>query len=115
MPRRVTQHAGEHHFGVRCQERLLQRRPIEVDEHRAHPIAAHGAEHIVEVQVGMTQTGREREEADGLACELAPLIARYRDLWARRNRPGGLDASVRLLENLPDEYSKDSRRGDLSP
>ncbi len=61
------------------------------------------------------KTGREREEADGLACELAPLIARYRDLWARRNRPGGLDASVRLLENLQDEYSKDSRRGDLSP
>lgn len=61
------------------------------------------------------KTGREREQEDGLACELAPLIVRYRELWAQRNRPGGLDASVRLLDSLQDEYSKDSRRGDLSP
>jgi hypothetical protein len=35
-----------------------------------------------------------------LAEELRPLLARYRELWLARNRPGGLDDSAAWLENL---------------
>ncbi|GAC1380830.1 MAG: hypothetical protein NVSMB4_09590 [Acidimicrobiales bacterium] len=41
----------------------------------------------------------------GLAAELAGLIDRYRDLWAFRNRPGGLADSVAWLDNLGSAYA----------
>jgi len=46
------------------------------------------------------KAGREKESSTHLAAELAPLIGRYREIWVRRNRPGGLDDSVRLLHDL---------------
>ena len=39
------------------------------------------------------------------AAELEPLIARYRERWLARNRPGGLDDSVSWLENLHAAYT----------
>ena len=39
-----------------------------------------------------------------LADELAPLIARHRELWLARNRPGGLDDSAAWLEHLEGCY-----------
>ena len=49
--------------------------------------------------------GHEKETAPGLAEELAALIGRFRELWLRRNRPGGLEDSARLLENLREYYA----------
>ena len=48
--------------------------------------------------------GVEKELSPRLEEELAPLIGRYRELWGRRNRPGGLEDSVRLSENLREYY-----------
>lgn len=39
-----------------------------------------------------------------LAEELRPLIARHRELWLARNRPGGLDDSAAWLEHLATCY-----------
>ncbi len=39
-----------------------------------------------------------------LAERLRPLDERYRELWLRRNRPGGLDDSVAWLQNLCSAY-----------
>jgi hexosaminidase len=39
-----------------------------------------------------------------LAQDLAALMARYRDLWLERNRPGGLPDSLEWLENLRAAY-----------
>ena len=61
------------------------------------------------------QSGRERECAGGLAAEFAPLITRYRGLWRRRNRPGGLDESVRLFDELLKYYLQNSGRCDAPP
>ncbi|GAC1543218.1 MAG: hypothetical protein NVS3B12_31600 [Acidimicrobiales bacterium] len=64
----------------------------------------------------LIRDGRARLEGDGnlssvseqirhvLAGELAGLIDRYRDLWASRNRPGGLADSVAWLDNLRSAY-----------
>ena len=46
-----------------------------------------------------------------LAATLDGLLVRYRRMWARRNRPGGLDDSARWLENLLAAY----RSGDPDP
>jgi hypothetical protein len=35
-----------------------------------------------------------------LAADLEALIERYREVWLRRNRPGGLDDSVTRLEQV---------------
>ncbi|MFZ4773962.1 MAG: glycoside hydrolase family 20 zincin-like fold domain-containing protein [Terrimicrobiaceae bacterium] len=51
------------------------------------------------------KSGREREFREELAAELSPLIPRYRELWGRRNRPGGLDDSTRLLDDLLRSYT----------
>ena len=61
------------------------------------------------------KAGRERECGEELAAELSPLIPHYRELWGRRNRPGGLDESTRLLEDLLNDYLQNSRRGDATP
>jgi hypothetical protein len=39
-----------------------------------------------------------------LADELSPRIARHRELWLARNRPGGLDDSAAWLEHLEGCY-----------
>lgn len=39
-----------------------------------------------------------------LAHDLTALMARYRDLWLARNRPGGLPDSLAWLENLRSAY-----------
>jgi hypothetical protein len=39
-----------------------------------------------------------RERRIELAQQLANLIARHRDIWLQRNRPGGLDDSAARLE-----------------
>ena len=41
---------------------------------------------------------------DELARRLGVLTDRYRELWLSRNRPGGLDDSVRWLDNLRSAY-----------
>jgi hexosaminidase len=40
-----------------------------------------------------------------LGQELDALMARYRDLWLSRSRPGGLDDSLSWLENLRSAYA----------
>lgn len=47
---------------------------------------------------------REPENGIQFAEEISLLMGRYRKLWSRRNRPGGLEESVRLLENLRRHY-----------
>ena len=44
-------------------------------------------------------------ERAGLGRTLDALIERYRDLWLRRNRPGGLDDSLGWLGNLRAAYA----------
>jgi hexosaminidase len=45
-----------------------------------------------------------QDERDELARRLGVLTDRYRELWLSRNRPGGLDDSVRWLGNLRSAY-----------
>jgi hexosaminidase len=40
-----------------------------------------------------------------LAAELDGLVDRYRELWLKRNRPGGLSDSLAWLENLRSAYA----------
>ncbi|MBI2704274.1 MAG: hypothetical protein HYX32_03130, partial [Actinobacteria bacterium] len=46
-----------------------------------------------------------------LAARVDPLVARYRELWLRRNRPGGLDESCSRLLRLKDCYEGGSTDG----
>ncbi|HVO42831.1 MAG TPA: family 20 glycosylhydrolase [Aggregatilineales bacterium] len=40
-----------------------------------------------------------------MGAEIAEIIARYREVWLKRNRPGGLDDSLVRLERLRAEYA----------
>ncbi len=65
----------------------------------------------------MTRDARARLRGDGtlgavpsdertrLGADLDPLLERYRTLWLRRNRPGGLDDSLTWLQNLQSAYA----------
>ena len=87
------------------------------------PLVADELAWTIDVAALMARDGRARLAGDGtlasvpepvrhrLAADLADLTARYRELWAARNRPGGLDDSVAWLENLRDAY----RRGSPEP
>ena len=50
-----------------------------------------------------TAVGREPDGA-AMAADLAPLIERYRAVWAERSRPGGLDDSAAHLERTLSLY-----------
>ena len=39
-----------------------------------------------------------------LAADMASILEEHRELWPRRNRPGGLDDSARYYERLIDDY-----------
>ncbi len=49
----------------------------------------------------------EEAERHRLYAELNSLIARYKDLWLLRSRPGGLTDSVDRLERLRDSYLRE--------
>jgi hypothetical protein len=46
------------------------------------------------------------EERQFLVQDLSRIIAKYRELWIRRNRVGGLEESVNKLQNIL-QYYKD--------
>jgi hypothetical protein len=46
-----------------------------------------------------------RQVRETLGAELDQLTERYRSLWLANNRPGGLDDSVRWLDNLRQAYA----------
>lgn len=57
------------------------------------------------------------DERTRLGADLDPLLERYRTLWLRRNRPGGLDDSLTWLQNLRSAYATgrpDPRWGGIS-
>ena len=57
------------------------------------------------------------DERTGLGDDLDLLLERYRALWLRRNRPGGLDDSLTWLQNLRSAYASgrpDPRWGGIS-
>jgi len=45
------------------------------------------------------------QERTALGAALDPLMERYRSLWLRRNRPGGLEDSMRWLQNVRNAYA----------
>jgi hypothetical protein len=57
---------------------------------------------IARLAIGFEQpvAALEPGTRETLAAELAPLIERHRELWLRRNRPGGLDDSVGQMERV---------------
>ena len=59
-------------------------------------LARQGALRLLD-RLGAPSTTSEEQRA-----ELAGLVDRYRDVWLRRSRPGGLDDSARLLERAVD-------------
>ena len=57
------------------------------------------------------------DERARLGAELDPLLERYRALWLRRNRSGGLEDSLTWLQNLRSAYASgrpDPRWGGIS-
>ena len=60
------------------------------------------------------RSGREQECGEQLAEELMPLISHYREIWGRRNRPGGLDSSTRLLDDLLEYYLNQKKQLDFT-
>ncbi|MCK6457504.1 MAG: family 20 glycosylhydrolase [Phycisphaerae bacterium] len=53
-----------------------------------------------------------RREVRALARDIDRIIARHRELWLARNRPGGLRESLANYERLRDEYRRRLRRGE---
>lgn len=82
---------------------------------RARPGAPDGATVVdeLDVAIGLARHGARRLGAAAggpdpgpaaMRADLAPLVGRYREAWARRSRPGGLAESVRHLERTLRRY-----------
>lgn len=90
---------------------------------RSQPMARDGElikeelEQAAKLALHGIRLGMERLEAKGkvtaniplntreeLASELDQLITRHKELWIKRNRPGGLEDSAQKLEDIKDHY-----------
>jgi hexosaminidase len=112
--------------GLREEELDAVDRSIEASRdkaRRARPRREDGNQLIAETEFGadlvglLSRDARARLHGDGtlasipanereqLGRDLDALVDRYRSLWLRRNRPGGLPDSVRWLDNVRAAYA----------
>jgi hypothetical protein len=53
---------------------------------------------------GLLLLGEAQRTPDLLIADLEDIIARFRDVWLARNRPGGLEDSVHRFDTIMNEY-----------
>lgn len=61
---------------------------------------------LARMQAGLDIEALAPDQREQLATELAALLQEYRRIWLARNRPGGLDDSLKVLNTLLARYGE---------